>query len=119
MTKQPTETQEQMKLANVLRMLDLCFFHAPSEGTRKVQFITKLNAMGFSSGFPDIIIFDIPPDYPGSQGAAIELKRSKGGVASESQMEWLSKLGNRGWLVAVCNGADEAIDRLKDWGYIK
>lgn len=50
-------------------------------------------------------------------GTAIELKRTIGGRLSKDQRRELQLLSDRGWRVAVCAGADEALETLRAWGY--
>jgi|LSQX01.1.fsa_nt_gb hypothetical protein len=123
----PTEDQEQMVLAEWLDMKGLLWMHCPNESKRprKQNPRTgkwyslqgqKLKRMGMKAGFPDVIIFDPPPGTK-IPGVAIELKRRKGGRVSDSQKEWLTALKGRGWAVAVCHGAGEAIKFLENLGY--
>jgi phage tail sheath gpL-like len=83
--------------------------------------------LGSQKGFPDLMIFD-PPSGMRSPvtcqlhagvpvGVAIEMKRAKGGKVSPEQTDILAKLANRGWITAVCKGADEAIKLLEMCGY--
>ncbi len=50
-------------------------------------------------------------------GVAIELKRQKGGRVTPEQTAWLEHLKARGWAVAVCRGAMEAIRFLQELGF--
>ena len=77
----------------------------------------KLKAQGVKPGVPDVLIFDSPPALPERRGVAIELKRRKGGRATGYQQDWLTALAERGWFTAVCRGAGEAIEELKQLGY--
>lgn len=58
---------------------------------------------GVSPGFPDFVV--ILPD----RVICIELKRTKGGVVSQSQVDWLEALNEAGMGAYVCRGADEGI----------
>jgi hypothetical protein len=113
------EEVEQEGLAEILDRLGLTWFHVPNEGDRKPQYRAKLRRQGLKPGVPDVIIVDPPPAFPNAKGAAIELKRRKGGKVSEEQMDWIIKLNLLGWKTAVCKGKDEAIEQLKAWGYWK
>ena len=76
---------------------------------------------GYVPGVPDILCFDKPYGLIKNGlipvGAAIELKRVKGGVISPEQAEWHIKLIARGWAVKVAYGADDAIKFLEACGY--
>lgn len=115
----PLEEQEHLALVDWLTKNRICFYHPPNEGMHKVQYLRKRKKLGVLDGMVDILIFDTPPFYPELKGAAIELKRRKGGVVSREQVEWMEALKNRGWAVAVCNGAGEALGFLRKLGYHK
>ena len=46
---------------------------------------------------------------------AVEMKRTKGGVVSESQKKWLEILNAHGIEARVCKGAEEAIDFINEY----
>jgi hypothetical protein len=117
----PTEEQEQAALAEYLNMVigPDKWFHVPNEGKSHVAYRVKQRKMGLKSGVPDVIIVRRPPLYPDSLGAAIELKRRKGGIVSDNQARWHKSMKAEGWLVSVCYGADDAIRQLREWGYAK
>lgn len=115
----PKEEDDQKALAELLDSLKLTWFHVPNEGKRKPQYNAKLKKLGLKSGVPDVIILDEPPNFPGAKGAAIELKRKKYGRLSENQLVWIQLFQFFKWKVKVCHGIDEAIDQLKEWGYMK
>lgn len=116
----PLEETDQLALVQWLRLHNICFHHSPNGGYRHKVTAVRLKAMGASSGFPDIIILDPPPAYCGLyHSVAIELKRKKGGVLSDTQSTWLEKLNKRGWCCKVAHGLDEAIEFLDLCGYGK
>lgn len=118
MNNTPKEEQDQMALAELLDRLGLDFIHVPNEIKSKPQYYSKRRRLGVKKGFPDNLIFTVPPNFPGSKGAVIELKRLNGGVVSEEQNEWIAKLAIQGWEVAICRGIDDAIKQLEKWGYV-
>ena len=113
----PTEEQEQLALVQWLELHKIRYTHVPNEGKHKVQYRAKQKRLGVKPGVPDILIFDRPPRYPENVGVAIELKRRKGGRVTPEQTVWLEHLKARGWAVAVCRGAMEAIEFLESLGY--
>lgn len=113
----PTEEQEQLALVQWLELHEIKYTHVPNEGKHKVQYRAKQKRMGVKPGVPDILIFDRPPLYPENVGVAIELKRQKGGRVTPEQTTWLEDLKTRGWAVAVCRGAMEAIRFLQELGF--
>ena len=68
----------------------------------------RLKAIGQSRGFPDYLLF--PQTKQGRLCIAVEMKRQKGGRASEFQTAWLETLQGAGFACKVCHGAGEAID---------
>lgn len=113
----PTEDDEQRAVVQWLEVHRVEFAHVPNGGYRTRVEAAIFRGLGVKRGVPDLIIFDRPPALPGAPAAAIEMKRRKGGVVSPEQREWLEKLRQRGWAVAVCEGADQAIRVLEEWGY--
>ena len=113
----PPEEQEQLALVQWLELHKVKFTHVPNEGRHKVQYRVKQKQLGVKPGIPDILIFDPPPACPENVGTAIELKRRKGGRVTPEQSAWLCILKDRGWAVAVCQGAMEAIEFLESLGY--
>lgn len=113
----PTEEQEQVTLAQWLDLHGICWFHTPNGGHRNVVVAKKLKDQGVKPGVPDVIVVDRPPKSRDNVGVAIELKREKGGSVSPDQRQWLDSLRERGWIVAVCRGAGEAINLLEELGY--
>jgi hypothetical protein len=84
----------------------------PNGGYRGVQSGFKLKQEGVKRGFPDI---GLPVARKGVHGLYIELKRTKGGKVSPEQHEWHHWLTDNGYLVAVCHGADAAIEVIKEY----
>ena len=113
----PTEEQEQLALVQWLELHKIRYTHVPNEGKHKVQYRAKQKRLGVKPGVPDILIFDRPPLSPENVGVAIELKRQKGGRVTPEQIAWLEDLKARGWAVAVCRGAMEAIRYLQELGF--
>lgn len=115
----PLEENEQMKLAQLLDSIGVLWLHPPNEIKCNPQYLKKRARLGVKAGVPDVIIFDSPPNSLGHRGAAIELKRKKGGTLSDAQADWLLKLAARGWAIATCKGIDQAIKQLRIWGYMR
>ena len=112
------EKQIQRDIARLLDMKGILWIHSANEGSRSSALEGRLLKLaGVKAGFPDIVIFDPPPNKPSFKGAALELK-SESGSLSGSQKQWLDDLSNRGWLCACSHGLDEAIDILESWGYL-
>jgi hypothetical protein len=113
----PTEADEQKTVAAYLDMIGVLWCHVPNSAGilgsakdgRRIGKLQKLKAMGQKPGVPDILIFSPRP-------IAIEMKRVKGSTTSHEQIEWHRRLRACGWTVAVCKGAQDAIDFLKSEG---
>ena len=115
----PTEDQEQAALVDWLKIHGILFAHVPNGGARDKVTGSILKRLGVSKGCPDILIFDRPPKEPDCAGVAIELKRQKGGRVSPEQKDWLENLKTRGWVAAVCRGANDAVNLLEKLGFGK
>lgn len=86
--------------------------HIPNGGSRNKIEAARLKAQGVKSGVPDIFL---PVARKGFHGLYIELKRKKSGVVSESQSKWLGALMEQGYMTAVCYGAEQAINVIKEY----
>jgi hypothetical protein len=101
----PTEEQEQIKLATWMTLKGIRFYAIPNGGKRSLTEGVKFKRSGVKSGVPDLCI----PQPSGSyHGLYIELKRVKGGKLSETQIEWLNFLREKGYYADVAKGFDEA-----------
>ena len=115
----PTEYEEQCLLTNYLEERDLLFSKAAQETfTKSWAQKAKNKRSGLRKGLPDMFVI-VPADRSrsGQQTLlAIEMKRTKGGVTSKEQVEWISALNAvPGAEAAVCRGFDEArtfVDRF-------
>jgi len=118
-SKVPTELQEQIAIAKVLRRSGICFTHVPNGGRRDRREGASLKLSGVQAGVPDILIFDAPPNSPSAAGVALEMKRENGRMSSLSaaQRKWLDLLAARGWVCIVGFGAMDAREKLRELGY--
>lgn len=114
-TKELTEDQEQAAVVEWFksRHTRCRIHHSPNGGKRNIREAAKFKRLGTSAGFPDLIIISDNSFQP----FAIEMKKRTGGKVSPSQRDWIFFLESVGWSVAVCNGADEAIEQLEMWGF--
>lgn len=106
----PTEQQEAERLAAYLRIKGYPFTHIPNEtggDPAARRRAIRMKRAGVSRGFPDYIIIK------GGRLIVIELKRRKGGRATPEQRKWLDEFARIGARVAICNGADEAIEFIE------
>lgn len=63
--------------------------------------------LGLRAGFPDLIVI------ANGKLCCPEMKKRKGGRATENQLAWIKALTEAGIPAKVCNGADEAIEFVK------
>ena len=112
------EDSIQRVVAAYLNHCGVLWAHPPNGGWRHPATAARLRQQGVSPGCPDVMVYTAPPREPGKVGAAMELKRDKGGRLSPAQKAWLDGLKSCGWATAVCCGVDEALAMLKDWGYL-
>ena len=129
----PSEQSEQNILAAWLDIRGVLWTHVPNGGFRHISVGVALKASGVKSGVPDVLIFTKPrhcmahcghradlracrcASFP--VGVAIELKRVGVKTASAAQQYWLKELRRANWEVAVCSGANDAIELLQSMGY--
>lgn len=102
----PTEAQEAKILVAYLRIKGIRFTHIANEtgrGRDAMMMGRRNKQMGTSPGFPDYIII------VNDNLLFCELKRTKGGVLSNHQKEWIEALEQAGQTVIVAKGAEQAI----------
>jgi len=84
-------------------------YHITNEGKRSAIGGHRLVLQGLKKGFPDICL---PVARNGFHGLYIEMKRSKGGVLSQDQKDWLQDLSDEGYAVETCAGWHKAAEAL-------
>lgn len=88
-------------------------FAIPNGGERTVIGGARLKAEGVKPGVPDIFL-PIISYSRATYGLWIELKTKKG-VVSPKQHEWLDELARQGYATRVCFGWEEARDCLLEY----
>jgi hypothetical protein len=98
----PTEHLEQREFVQWFRQTyrGVRIFAIPNGGARRPSEAGRLKAEGVSSGVPDLFV----PAW----WLWVEMKRTKGGVVSEEQRDWMGYLRGIGYECIVCRGAEEA-----------
>ncbi len=86
-------------------------YHIPNEGKRSKAAGANLKAMGLTPGVSDICL---PVPRGKYHGLYMELK-AVNGVPSPAQLDFLSDMREEGYCVAVCYGAGQAIDLLREY----
>ena len=86
-------------------------YHIPNEGKRSKKTGANLKAMGLIPGVSDICL---PVPRGKYHGLYIELK-AEDGVPSVRQLEFLSNMREEGYCTAVCYGASQAIEILREY----
>lgn len=104
--KIPTESQEQVKFCDWLRLCNMVFYKISNEGKRSWITGMRFKREGMSAGVPDL---HIAMPYNGIPGLYIEVKRSKGGKLTAEQIEWGERLIEQGYAWHVAHGAEEAV----------
>jgi hypothetical protein len=88
------------------------YYATPNQGAGRNKITGKrLKDEGVRAGVPDLCIC-VP--MGGYHGLYIEMKTNDGSRASKKQKVWLAALEAMGYLTAVCNGHQEAIQILTD-----
>jgi len=105
------EDEEQKAVVKFLKInYPKALYCASAGGMRtSMKQAIKMKAMGYVAGFPDLFIYEPNGLY---NGLAIEMKRTKGGVVSNEQKEWLKSLNQRHFKAVTCYGALDAIQTI-------
>lgn len=116
--------REHKEQAAVVRWFDLQFpalrgrlFAVPNGGERNPRVAAKLRLEGVRPGVPDMCLPVARHDF---HGLYIEMKAkgatpSRDGKVTPNQSDWLSFLGEQGYMAVVCVGADAAMATIKTY----
>ena len=80
--------------------------------TNPNAFMWHMRAEGLRPGVHDLVLFHAAQ---GQHGLLIEMKRLAGGVISPDQIEMDGVMNRAGYKVALCRGADSAIEVIKHY----
>ena len=112
-TLEARETQEQQAVmewwayaCHRWKLEEFDLFHIPNEGTGSRARGVLQKRQGLRPGCPDLMLSCPAGPY---HGLFVEMKRAKRGKPSEEQLNFHARLARRGYAVAVCHGAEEAI----------
>ena len=114
----PTEHAEQCALMDWAQMAygkhpELRWLYAiPNGGFRAMSIAVKLKAEGAKAGVCDLFL---PVSRGGHHGLYIEMKRTKGGVLSADQKDFIAFVQAQGYRADVCKGWVQAKDVLLDY----
>lgn len=78
----------------------------------KAAYINMLKGLGMQKGFPDLMVLCKNKKY---QMLFIEFKKTKGGVVSKGQKDWIEWLNNNGYCAKVAKGCTDAVNILKQY----
>ena len=97
-----TEHEEQREFVQWFRREypGVRIFAVPNGEQRSPSVACRLKTEGVMRGVPDLFV----PAW----GLWIEMKRTKGGVVSVEQTDWIEYLQGLGYAAVVCRGCDEA-----------
>jgi hypothetical protein len=105
----PLEHDEQVALTGWLEAKKLKFTSIPNAAKRSYKLANYLHSEGFRVGIADMVVFVPRPAPKYAKALFIEMKRTKGGVTSPEQAEWIDCLNKvPGVSAAVCKGFEEA-----------
>lgn len=110
-----SEEEEQIALLQRLRYAEArcpelaLLFAIPNGGWRFPKTAARLKAAGVKAGVPDLFL---PVARRNFHGLFIEMKRLKGGVVSDAQLDWITDLEAQGYAVYVCRGWWDAWKKL-------
>lgn len=114
----PSEGVEQATLFSWAKMQEhrwpelRLLFHIPNGGSRGKVEAARFKAEGVKPGVPDLFL---PVARGRYHGLFIEMKRRKGGRASEEQKAWITELRKQGYVAEICRGWQEAADLIAEY----
>lgn len=125
----PLEKDVQKSVADYLNTLGLSWFAIPNQrllwsstdNETSHAVYKSLIDQGMKPGVPDILVLNRPPQRPECKGLALELKRADGHKSdlTQNQQEWLRSFQNRGWMIGIAFGLDEAMQWIDEKaGYV-
>lgn len=98
-----------IQFVNAHPILRKCVIHIPNEGKRTVMYGKHLKDMGMRPGVADLFI---AMPRRGYNGAWIELK-SKYGILSEHQANFLNDMSAQNFFTKVCSSVDSALEVIQ------
>lgn len=111
----PTEDQECLLFVEWLEIQKkqrkvVLFTHVSNENNMRMGIRVAMHKkrLGLRKGFPDYIV--VTP----KQIFFIEMKRSRGGIVSLEQKEWVEALNKIGLAAKVCLGFEDAVNFIED-----
>lgn len=87
--------------------------HVPNGGLRSTGEAGKMKALGVRKGVSDWIL-PFPSPSGRYKGLAIELK-SRNGIVTDEQADFIHKASENGWLIAVARSSDAFIETVEKW----
>ena len=109
----PSEEEEQIRLFNWAAMRSSVYpelkdlFHIPNGGLRSKPEAARMKAAGVKPGVSDIFL---PAPRGQYHGLFIELKRQRGGKASDEQKVFINKMRAAGYAAEICHGWEKAAE---------
>lgn len=88
-------------------------FAIPNGGQRNIITAKRMKDEGVRAGIPDLFLAVPRGKF---HGFFVEMKKTRGGVVSESQKACMQMLSENGYCVTVCHGFMDAQDAVK--GYL-
>lgn len=87
-------------------MPGVVYWHVPNDRSSR-------NKSGFRPGVSDVNAVHRGKFY------ALELKKAKGGVPSQEQLEFVAEINTAGGYACVAEGLDEALAILEAWNLLR
>ena len=110
-----TESQEQEVVIKYCDYKRIPIFHIPNGGSRNRIEAANLKRQGVKAGVPDLML---PVAKQGYNGLFIEMKVGYN-KPTDNQLKWARILSKNGYLVKTCWGAEEAINLITNYMYLK
>ena len=112
-TNADEETRMQMAFVKYIKLQhpSLLFSSSLAGVNLGLRLGAKMKAMGYSTGFPDIMVYTAKKHF---KGLVMELKTKEGRVKPD-QKKWHLALKEEGWAVCIPRSLGECIKHLEDY----
>ncbi len=114
------ERAVQRSIITICELMHITAVHVPNgamlAGDRiaRAKQMAVLKADGLRPGFPDLLLID---ELGRERAGFLEVKRERGGIASEVQIGWGERLEGWGFRYALIDRAEDLPDIIKEWGW--
>ncbi len=114
------ERAVQRSIITICELMHITAVHVPNGAMlaggkiARAKQMAVLKADGLRPGFPDLLLID---EMGRERVGFLEVKRERGGIASDLQIHWGERLEGWGFRFAIIDRAEDLPDIIKEWGW--